>query len=425
MIISFSKLKNSSLFKDSFWAVFGNGFGNFLLLIAGIFIARILGKDLYGEYGLVKSTMFYVAAFATFGLGYTSTKFISSATETGTQNIHNIISASLGITFISSCTLALIIIVFAGPLASYLDEPSLKLAFRYLGAIIVLRALITAENGILAGFKKFKVIAINAVISGAVMFVLAVGLTLLWGLSGSLLALTTAQFCNFILNSIHVYKEWRCCPASEKKYFRILLNFSCPVALQEFSYTMAQWGGSLLLVKYSSLGEMGLYSASAQWNAIISFIPNLLFNVVLSYLSGSLKNKQAHDQTMNRMLMANLVCTLIPFLIVLISSNLIASFYGPSFVELPSVLNYFIFATIFLACSTVYLSEFIAQGRTWTLFSIRFVRDALYLISVFVFLKIYEGNSAAKFYAISTVLTNAFYLFVLYVVYKFYTRKVN
>lgn len=71
------RLLNSKLFKDSFWAVFGNGIGNALLLLSGILIARFLGKDLYGEYGVVKTTMFYVASFATFGLGFTSTKYIA------------------------------------------------------------------------------------------------------------------------------------------------------------------------------------------------------------------------------------------------------------------------------------------------------------------------------------------------------------
>jgi len=71
------KCLNSKLFKDSFWAVFGNGLGNGLMLLAGIIIARFLGKDLYGEYGVVKTTMFYIASFATFGLGFTSTKYIA------------------------------------------------------------------------------------------------------------------------------------------------------------------------------------------------------------------------------------------------------------------------------------------------------------------------------------------------------------
>ena len=70
-------IKENTFFKDSFWAVVGNGSGYGLLLLAGIIIARLLGKDLYGEYGFIKTTMFQFAAFATLGLGYTATKFIA------------------------------------------------------------------------------------------------------------------------------------------------------------------------------------------------------------------------------------------------------------------------------------------------------------------------------------------------------------
>ena len=67
------RIKKSQLFKDSFWAISGNGISYGLLLLGGIFIARFLGKDLYGEYGVIKTTMFNIASIATFGLNFTST----------------------------------------------------------------------------------------------------------------------------------------------------------------------------------------------------------------------------------------------------------------------------------------------------------------------------------------------------------------
>ena len=79
------RLFQSKLFKDSFWAIMGNGVGNLLIMLSGIFVARLLGKDLYGEYGVVKTTMFYIASFSCFGMGVTSTKFISQALKENPQ----------------------------------------------------------------------------------------------------------------------------------------------------------------------------------------------------------------------------------------------------------------------------------------------------------------------------------------------------
>lgn len=40
-------------------------------------IARFLGKELYGEYGTIKTTLTYIAIVSTFGFGYTATKYIA------------------------------------------------------------------------------------------------------------------------------------------------------------------------------------------------------------------------------------------------------------------------------------------------------------------------------------------------------------
>ena len=72
-----SRLKQSRLFADSFWALVGSAAGKGLSLIAGIAVARFLGSELYGEYGTIKNTLLMIAIFSSMGLGYSATKFIA------------------------------------------------------------------------------------------------------------------------------------------------------------------------------------------------------------------------------------------------------------------------------------------------------------------------------------------------------------
>ena len=148
---SYIKFRQNRLIKDSFWSVFGNGLGSGLLLIAGILIARFLGSDLYGEYGMVKSTMFYIASFSTFGLGITSTKYVAQYSKENGQYVKRIISDSLKITFWASFLLSFLLIIFASPLAIWLDSPALVTPFRYLGLIIICRSINMTQVGILKG----------------------------------------------------------------------------------------------------------------------------------------------------------------------------------------------------------------------------------------------------------------------------------
>ena len=415
------RYKQSSLFKDSFWAICGNGIGNFLLLISGILIARILQKDLYGAYGLVKTTMFYIAAFSTFGLGYTSTKFIAEYIQKDDSKLKNIALSSIKITLLTSITLCILLLIFANKLAAFINHPELSTPFRYLGIIIICRALGTVGAGLLGGFKSFKVLGINNVISGAVMLATSIPLTMMWGLNGALIALLSSQLLIGLLNLLAVRKRLNeLVDSSPSAVTSELLKFSLPVAIQELTYSIANWGASLLLTKYASLGDVGIYTACTQWNAIILFIPGLLSNVVLSYLSSSAAKADSlsHKELIHRMLMINFCCAAIPFLVVFCLSSVIVSFYGPSYIGMKGVLSILIFSTIFTCLSSVLSNDLISENRNWSLFSIRVIRDIIQVVSLYFLLRYTGGNNAALLYAILSLIISILFFIALYFAYR-------
>lgn len=375
-----NRLLSSKLFKDSFWAVFGNGIGNCLLLVAGIIIARILGKDLYGEYGMVKTTMFHIGYFATLGLGFTSTKFIADAIHQAHGCLRSTIKVTILATFLFSLVLCFTLFLFSQPIANWIEEPSVAPTFKALGIIIVFRALSVTSIGILAGFKDFKRTGINSIISGLVLLVFAYPLTIWWGLNGAFIALALSQGVNASFNLFFVAKRY-CSVEGEDKIGKKIIVFTLPVAIQELSYMISTWGGTMVLTKYASLGEVGLWSAASQWNAIILFIPSLLSNVVLSYLSGLSSQQDSHDRMLKKMLGINFMCSFVPFVVVYALAGFIASFYGESFVDLKPILRVLILSTVFVCLSNVYQSNLLSEGKNWLLLIARVIRDAL-LISV-------------------------------------------
>ena len=383
-----NRLQKSKLLKDSFWAVFGNGLGNCLLLIAGIIIARILGKDLYGEYGMVKTTMFYIASFSTLGLGFTSTKYIADSVSNAPDKLRHIIKTSLGTTFAFSMLLCILLFVFSGALANYIEEPQSAPAFRALGLIVVLRAINTISAGILAGYKSFKAIGINSVISGSVLLLFASILTYKFGLTGSFVALALSQVVNALLNFLVVVQHYNSSVVSsvDCSVSKEMLLFTIPVAIQEFSYMVSTWGGTMILTKYASLGEVGLWSAASQWNAIILFIPHLLVNVVLSHLSGLSRNPDGHSKMLKKMLIINFVCSFLPFVVVYLFAGVISTFYGNTFVGLKAVIRVVTFSSVISCLSTVFQSSLLSKGRNWLLLFFRMIRDVLMILALWVVL---------------------------------------
>lgn len=414
----------SNFFKDSSWAVFGNGIGYGLMLLSGIIIARMLGKDLYGEYGFVKTTMFQFAAFATLGLGYSSTKFVAESKEKQKADIDSIVKASIDITTVASASIALLLIVFATPLSTFLNAPSLASTFQALGLLIIVRAISTTQYGILAGFGDFKRIAYSNTLSGVVMIVGCIPLTCYLGITGSLTTLVCSQVVAAAYNAycINCHAHYSLFKTRSRHSWTIA-KFSLPIALQEFTFALSKWLGILIITKYATLGEVGIYTASELWYAVILTVPTFLSNVILSHLSALGDDYNKHKKSVNVMIGVNVCCTIVPLIAVYIATPLILNIYGPSFTGMEPVLKISVMTTLFTCCSNVLTSELIALGKTWTLFTIRFIRDLSMVVTGFIVIRGNDGQYAARDYATITLTYTAIFFIVIYIISQYYINK--
>lgn len=414
MYFTLEKLKNNQLFKDSTWAVFGNGVGYFFVLLSGIVIARIIGKDLYGEYGVVKNAMLYVGALASFGTGLTSTKYIAESISKSKGITKTIIRNSVLISLAFSVSLGVLLILFAVEVADLMDQPKLIPAFKYLGIIVVFRALTITQSGILSGLKLFKVLGINNILAGFVFLALSYPLTSTWGLMGAFYSLITYHAVLFFANILFILPQYKGETDSDSNYsVKKILSDSFPLTLQGLSEYMANFMLIFFFTKYASLGEYALFSVATQWNAIVIFIPSLLSNVVLSYLSTTLDDNSNYLVLFRRMVYVNLLCSLVPFIIVVCFSGIIVSFYGPTFIGLQLVLCVYLIASVSMCISQVYVSDMIARNENWRLLIFKVVRDVFIVAVSYVALsKILFDRAALTVSAINIIGTFLF-LFIL------------
>lgn len=414
------KLKKSSLFKDSMWSLIGSTVGRGLSLIAGILVARFLGKEIYGEYGIIKTTLIYIEIFSTFGLGYTATKYIADYKKTNPEKVSAVCKAALKITLFTSGLMALVVLVFAKQIAEIIDAPHLYNTLRITAAGIIVNAINVAQIGVLSGFAEFKVIARNTTISGIVTFVLTATLTYIWGLNGAVIALVLSYGTQCLINNISVralVKQFEKSADTQRGLYKELFFFSFPIALQESLYSITSWVISFMLIKLTGYGELGLYSAAGQWAAIISFIPGILRNVTLSHLSSNMTNRSAHDRTLRAMLAVNIISTSVMFLGILVFQNLICSFYGETFVGLKAVLLVLTFNTICSNASNVYVQEFMAQSKNWFVFVCKIIRDVGTLALAYIVIT--GGNqNGALILSIATCIANMVFTVILAVRYR-------
>lgn len=421
---TYKRAKSSALFKDSFWAIAGNVVGKGFSLIAGIIVARLLGKEAYGEYGIIKDTLLMIALFSSFGLGITATKFIAEAIERNPDQIRPINTVCHQIASLVSFVIAVFVVCFAGSIARLIEASYLENALRYAAIAIVLNSIITTQIGVLAGFKAYKATARNNVIAGAITFITTIPLTYFYGFDGAVIALVLSLFVNWIINTITIRvflpKERR--QASRNLYSEII-KFSFPIALQESLYSITSWGASVIIIKLSGYGELGLYNASAQWMAVMAFIPGALRNVSLSHLSSANSDIDKNEHVLKRLLLVNFVSVMLPCLFIWLFSSYICKMYGAQFVDMPIVLNVMVFTAVVTSLENVLTQELIALNQNWYLFVTRLLRD-IGILSLTAFLLLRYSQGAFVFACVS-VLFHIVYLFMLVPRYKHIIHKIH
>lgn len=402
----YAKLKSSRLFTDSIWALLGSAFGKGLALLAGIVVARLLGSDIYGEYGTIRNTLLMIAIFSTMGLGYSATKFIAESKERGDyKRIFDTHRIAVTTTYIVSGSIALLIFISAKYVAAWIEAPHLDSVLRLSSIAIIFNAVNTTQTGELAGFGAYKALAKNNTIAGILTFIASILLTSLFRLNGAIIALIISLAFNAFLNRLSINKylpKIEFCSKIESSYIKEVIKFSIPIALQESLYSITNWLGIFMLIKLSGYTELGLYSAAMQWMAVILFIPGALRNVALSHFAASNNDREQTHTILKKLMLVNFISTFIPFLVVVVLSSWIESLYGDSFNGLQPILIMAILVAVVSSLSNVLTQEFISRGRNWILFISRLSRDiGTLIVTYFLIRHIYNGSITMLFSTLS------------------------
>jgi O-antigen/teichoic acid export membrane protein len=300
----------------------------------------MLGKEGFGELGVVQSTVAMFQVFASFGLGITATKYVAEFRSVDPAKAGRIVSLSVMVAVITGLLIMVPLIIFAPWLAQRtLAAPYLAGPLRLGSPILLLGALCGAQTGVLAGFEQFRTIARINLLTGLANFPLMVGGAYLAGLTGIVGALVAGLAFNWALNhravrtvlsNAAVRPSFRYCA----KELRVLWRFSIPAVLGGLMVGPVMWLCNAMLVNQpSGYGEMGVFNAANQWRGAILFLPGAIAPIVLPVLS-NLRGKGDRSRY-HRVLLYNIWfnagVTLTVAIGISIAAPLIMASYGKGF----------------------------------------------------------------------------------------------
>ncbi len=277
-----------------------------LMLAATILVARMLGKTVYGELGMIQSTVGMFGVFAGFGLGLTATKHVAEFRRSDPDRAGRIIGLSGLFAMLTGGLMALGLFIFAPWLAEHtINAPHLAGVLRIGALILFINALNGAQTGALAGFEAFKTIAHVNLFVGLISFPILVCGAYFGGLIGAVWALAINLGVNWLLNHIALRKEVRRfrIPFTFRNCGRemsVLWAFSLPAVLSGAMVGPVRWACNAMLVNQpEGYNNMGIFTAALAFQTLLLFASGMLSAPLLSMLSNAGSNTSEKLGTVN------------------------------------------------------------------------------------------------------------------------------
>lgn len=373
----------------SFWVLTGTALSRGLMLLSYVFVARILGKEVFGEFGIVQSTVGMFGIFAGLGLGMTATKYIAEFRKTYPAKAGRILALTVIAVFVAGISAAVVCWILAPWLAQHTLAAAHLAGVLRLGTLfMLLSALNGVQLGALSGFESFRSIAKISLLAGLATFPLVVLGTWAWDLSGAILGLIAGQGVMLVLFAIDLRSEIQragmsLAPAGCMREWRTLCGFSLPVFLSGVMVVPVTWACCALLVNQpGGYAENGIFTAANQWFVLLLFLPDRLSQVNLPMLSDHIGRGDYRGASKIMMLCLKIsAITVVPLACLLcLVSPLIMKLYGMGF-EKDWATLVVILATASLTSLIKLLSQVvIAAGKAWTLLAASAVWGTVFLL---------------------------------------------
>jgi O-antigen/teichoic acid export membrane protein len=397
------------LAKGAFWSLAGSLISRGLGLLSAILVGRMLGKQEYGELGIIQSTVGMFGTLAGFGMGLTANKYVAEFKRTDTARAGRIIALASATSWISSGIMAMVLVACAPWLAAKtLAAPHLAGLLQIGALLLLLSGVNGAQTGALSGFEAFKRIAHINLISGVLTFPLMVIGAWKWGVTGAVWGLIGSQLINCVMSSLAVRVEAARYQISHRyagcfSDLGLFWRFSLPAVLTGVLNSVVSWGASALVVNQAGgYADMGIYNAALRVKLLPETFLAMLIAPILPILSESFG--KGDRSTFQRTLLFNfLLATLIIVPVSLVQAAAPALTllpFGAGYQGHPAIVVWLMLHAVMYALLFPMGSVLISMGRMWLAWFLGIGYAGAYALAAYLLVPRY----GAAGYAASTAL---------------------
>jgi O-antigen/teichoic acid export membrane protein len=380
-----------------FWTLIGNVVWRFLSAVSTISIARILGPQAFGEFGMIQSTIRMFLVYADFGVGATSTKYIAEHRISDPGKAGKILKLVLVVAFLLCGSVAAILFLASSYIANQVLHNSALAPGLGVGALLLF-FLVYGEikQCALAGFENFKAIAKANILRGVATPLICIPLAYFYGVEGAIAGLAIVSALMLMNVSIYLKKEQAGIRSRETVSMRdarneipILWKFALPGFIAGTLITIMTWFGRFLLTRQEhGYVELGFFEAAYQWQALILFLPAVFLRVILPIMSETYGKKGMDEFKAAVSMQFQAVCLIsLPLVILTIGfSAPLAAIFGKQFESTETIIPILMLSVFFFTLNHSLRQVYDSTGKRWTNLMMYVIWAGIYLIGCLLFI---------------------------------------
>lgn len=329
-----------ALVSGAFWSVSGAAVLRGLSLLATIIVARLLGKHVYGQWGVIMGVASLFGSLGGLGMATAASKYVAELKTSDFARAGAVLYLILGISLLGVSATSVACLALSKWMAhSLYNAPELfvPLMLSSIMLFCIMGNLIL--QGIMAGFEDFRAITWISIIQGIILFVGLVLLTYWLGLVGATIGMTISQGIGMCLYLVAIFKlcrqhNIRIRKRGVRQELRLIWHYAAPGFLTSSilhpANTLSQ---ALVANTQGGFSGLGGFNASARWRELIQFVPRAAKRITLPMLS-KLQGQQDYKR-FRKALWANVALNggiaLAVALPIIVASRWILRLYGPDF----------------------------------------------------------------------------------------------
>ena len=373
--------------------------------LGNLIVARILGREGYGGFVIISSTVLAVAGVAQLATGVTATKFVAEFAASDPRRAGRVLGLCQLVGVATGLLASLALLIGARPLATnLLHVPALAPQFAITAGYVFFAVATGVLQGALTGLEAFRPLAIASVAQGALNVAFC-----WWGARNFGL---TGAACAMVVSALARWGLWfallaRVCrnrgvPITVRdalKERQVLFGFAIPAALGGFSSMPALWAANAILVRQGKdLAQMAYFGAAMNLKTLILFVPLVIDGVATALLNS--ERGAGNEQKFRRMFKLNLATTSVVAAALTIGSSVLArplmALFGSEFVAGAAILRLLAVAACIQALMGPFYQLIQTRGRMWfSLFAVALPRDVLMVVLAFLLTSDYGAMGLA------------------------------